>query len=393
MSGTNDGSSFPPPPPGSGLPPVGAPAGPGLTPEPKASWWKRKLWKLPVWGWIVIVLVVAAAAGSGGGKSDDDAADDTQVESTDAGPTDTTSDETVAVTTEPATEATEPAVSEAPTTVEATTTEAPTTTEATVAANIRELDDGAALRLNTFADNAPAPNQFVSPDPGGRFSSADVELCAGDEPLSVNPLNFSANTATNRVIQLALGAQTLQTYELAPNACTRGIVMFSIPVEETMQDLVYSDLFTEAARIPVTAAVAPQAPLAQTEPPAAQAIGAKIDMGSAGAATVYAVTPGVAPNQFVTLPEGATLTSVDVELCATTESVSVNPLNFFGTLSDNTMLSTELGGVDGQLATIEVAPGTCVRGNVSYAVPAGLTLRWVSYAAYIGSETARWQVG
>ena len=103
------------------------------------SWWKRKVWKLPVWAWILIAMVIIGAAASSSNKDKAKDASDTTVAATaiDAASGDTGAPESAATTTDvPATASADatiptptgaPTTTVAPTTV-ATTTLAPTTT-------------------------------------------------------------------------------------------------------------------------------------------------------------------------------------------------------------------------------------------------------------------------
>jgi len=37
--------------------------------ETQVKWWKKKIWMLPTWAWILVVIVVASVAAGGGGSS------------------------------------------------------------------------------------------------------------------------------------------------------------------------------------------------------------------------------------------------------------------------------------------------------------------------------------
>lgn len=111
------------------------------------------------------------------------------------------------------------------------------------------LADGATAVVRTVTPNAPPPNQFTTPAPGNQFVAIDVQLCAGTKPLSVNPLYWLATDTTNHTTGAALGAQTLDTIELAAGQCIAGTVAFEIPSSSVLAYILYTDAgLAEVAR-------------------------------------------------------------------------------------------------------------------------------------------------
>lgn len=111
---TDQPNSFPPP-PSAELPQLPVPGLPVVSPQastagPAQPWFRRRVWKLPVWGWAIVVVILVAAGVTGGTQKDEGSA---------------RADEDVVTSASIA-----PAVTEVPTTTEraTTTTAAPTTT-------------------------------------------------------------------------------------------------------------------------------------------------------------------------------------------------------------------------------------------------------------------------
>lgn len=73
------------------------------------GWWKRRLWKLPVWAWIAVVVVIVGAAAAGGNPP-------ANTNDRSAGDPATAPSPTVAVATTTAAVATDPATTAAPVT-------------------------------------------------------------------------------------------------------------------------------------------------------------------------------------------------------------------------------------------------------------------------------------
>jgi hypothetical protein len=109
--------------------------------DPPTPWWKRKLWKLPTWAWIVVAVFVVGSIASAGGSDPEDADDAVDVTSPSTSDTEVTAAEvaevgladTIPVPATPPSEptATTPATTQPPATDPPTTTVAPTTTTTT----------------------------------------------------------------------------------------------------------------------------------------------------------------------------------------------------------------------------------------------------------------------
>lgn len=137
------GRDLPPP-----LPPP-PPAAPAVAPVPRQSsprWWARRLWKLPVWAWLIIVVLALGALTNAGKKKEQAASSTTVVPAATSAPTSTSSSVSAATSQVAASSVT----SAAPTpTTPVTTTEAVTTT--TVAPTTTQPPTTTTLAPQTFA--------------------------------------------------------------------------------------------------------------------------------------------------------------------------------------------------------------------------------------------------
>jgi hypothetical protein len=97
--------------------------------------------------------------------------------------------------------------------------------------------------------DAPPANEFATPPAGTTFTRLDVEVCAGDEPIAVNPLYWFGVLDDNTVLEAHLGGQTLQTLELAADQCERGTVEVAVPDGREVVDVLFTEpTVVEAAR-------------------------------------------------------------------------------------------------------------------------------------------------
>lgn len=264
--------------------------------------------------------------------------------------------------------------------------------EATVG-EIIEGGGGQRSRVNAVTPNAPALNEFTSPDPGTTFTRLDVEQCAGSEQLATNPLYWSAQLDDRTMAEATLGAQGFETITLAPGGCQRGTVDVSVPQGRSVTAVVLTDAtFSETGRWQVGASSGPPTAeaLQPDEPPESAPVGEQVE-AVGGRAIVHGVAPGAAPtNEFTTPDPGSSFTRLDVEVCAGDQSTPVNPLYWFGVLDDNTIASAELGAQT--LQTLELAPNQCQRGTVDVVVPDGRRVVAVLFTDAGVQEAGRWSV-
>jgi len=153
---------------------------------------------------------------------------------------------------------------------------------------------------------------------------------------------------------------------------------------------------TAASPVPTTAAAATTPPT----PPAPTTVAlVTTDAGVIGDTLVlddgsYGRLNGFVPNvepvpDDVELQPGFVLAAADVEICAGAEGHTVNPEAWGLVLVDETVLVTPGRPYD-LVAFYDLAPGTCVRGDVTYVVPQGAAAGAVFFDD-LGS-TAIWSV-
>ncbi len=114
------------------------------------------------------------------------------------------------------------------------------------------------------------------------------------------------------------------------------------------------------------------------------------DMGNDHVGRVNAITADVsALNEFVTVPAGMTITRADIEVCAGSRELNVNPLYWNAQDTENRSLDVLLGGQ--QWPTITLAAGGCVSGTIDFQVPEGASVGSVFITGAAFQEQARWQ--
>lgn len=382
--------SAPPPPP-----PDGA-YGAGPTNNSKKAWWKR-WWAIA--GAVLLVIVALAAVF---GDSDDDDAEITSTEPTTADTEpgtaspadDEESPDTTAPETAPSDDDEEPSDNTAPGTAPSATDPAttPPTTESPAATPVIgttvTFGDGGLARVNAVTPNAPARSQFVTADPGFSFTEIDVEVCAGTDGWSLNPLYWTGFLEDNTEAGPVLGGQDLQTTGLAPGGCARGSVALEVPDGSAVTDIVLlGTMFNERARWATERTEPVDGPLVPTSPPTAVSLGEAMSTGNGATATVRSVTAGVPAPQFVTVDEGRQLIELEVEQCAGEAPLSVNPLYWLLTTQDNYIAGVELGAQT--LPTMEVAAGQCVAGTVVMNVPVDSTAAFAQLVGPLFDEVGR----
>lgn len=283
--------------------------------------------------------------------------------------------------------------------LDATTSTAPpdTTTTPTVSARpvtgtAVDLPDGSRARLNSVTPDAEPLNTFFAPDPGFTFTRLDVELCAGPSGLSTNPLYWIGFLEDNSVADVSLGGGDFQTVTLAPGGCNRGLIDLELPEGHTVVAVVLTGgLFSEIARWDTTDSVPTGAPLDSGLEVQSEALGTSAALTGGATAVVKSVVPNADPlNDFFGPDTGRQFVRIEVELCAGSEALSVNPLYWLAVAEDNRMGSASLGG--GTLPALSISPGNCVAGSVEIDLPADTLPAYILFTQAISDEVARWRV-
>lgn len=94
-------------------------------------------------------------------------------------------------------------------------------------------------------------------------------------------------------------------------------------------------------------------------------------------------------DDFFEPDDGNTITAVEVEACAGPDGFASNSFYWSAYLPDDTAAESFLFA--DQLAAVELAPGGCIRGTVTYEMPAGATVASVVLTNSLFSEIARWR--
>lgn len=102
-----------------------------------------------------------------------------------------------------------------------------------------ETTRGNFFTLHAYEQPVPSRNEFLQPDPGNEFASADVEFCRGaptdenDFFTSVGPEGFELQMGDNTRRSFGVGIRepTLDSTEVpSVGDCVRGWVTYEVPV-------------------------------------------------------------------------------------------------------------------------------------------------------------------
>ena len=251
----------------------------------------------------------------------------------------------------------------------ATTAEstAPETTEPTANPGIGDtimFADGGSARVNAITPNAPPRRELFPPDPGFTFTEADVEQCVGSDSMSINPLYWKAFLTDNTEAEVAILSNDLQTFDMAPGACSRGWVAFSVPDGGTIGDVVLtSELFSEIGRWTTETTVPVTAPLTSETGVAAAALGETVELDGGGTAVVRSITPNAPADERV--PPARTGPAVRRRRRRGVRRIGV-AVGQPSVLADDRAGQLHRWGLlgGGTLPTLDVAAGQCVAGVV-----------------------------
>jgi hypothetical protein len=342
----------------------------------------------------VLVLALVGTIAAVAATSDDDSA--TGAPATAPGSSAAPSPATAPATAAPETSAT-PETSEmsqsTATTPESTTPETSAPAGDAGIGDSIALDDGGSARVVSLTPDAPPRRELFPPDPGFTYTEAEVEQCAGSERLSINPLYWKAFLTDNTEAEVSILSNDMQTFDMAPGGCSRGWVAFSVPEGATIGDVVLTDeLFSEIGRWTAETTVPVSGPLTSSSAVETAALGETVELTGGGTAVVRSIAPDAPPtNELFPAEAGRQYVDVDVELCAGSEALSVNPLYWLLTAEDNYTGGASLGG--GTLPTIDVAAGECAAGIVQFDMLDESVPAYVVYTGTLFEELARWSAG
>ena len=263
----------------------------------------------------------------------------------------------------------------------------------TVIGDTVTLDDGSIVRVDSVTPDAPPLSEIFPPDPGTSYTRVAVELCAGSDGLSVNPLYFQGFLDDNMSADTSILSHDLASVDLRPGGCSAGTVDLVVPDGRILGSVVMTGAaFDEVARWSTAASNPVGAPLTPVLQPESAALGETVTLDDGATAVVQAVTPNAPPrNDFYAPEPGRQFVDAAVQICAGSAPYSVNPLYWFATMADHFTAGADVIASD--LTTIDVAPGQCVAGIVTFEVPATATPAYVLLSGPLFDEIGRWRVG
>jgi hypothetical protein len=246
------------------------------------------------------------------------------------------------------------------------------------------------VRLNSVTPNSPPTDEFFTPDPGTTLTRLDVEGCAGTEGLYMNSIYWIGFLEDNTSVDPYILSGDLPSLTVAPGACLRGTIDLEVPDGHTVSSVVMrGSLFDEVARWSTASTNAPQSPLTAGNPITANGLAETVTLSSGATAVVRSVTPGAPPlDDFFQPAAGRQLVRVDVELCAGSSPLNVNPIWWFAAAADNRMGSYTFAST---LPSIDIAAGECAAGLVEIDMPADAIVSTIVLSDNTFTETARWR--
>jgi hypothetical protein len=103
---------------------------------------------------------------------------------------------------------------------------------------------------------------------------------------------------------------------------------------------------------------------------------------------VNLITPNVPVDEFFAPEAPATVTAVEIEACAGPEGFGFNTFSWTAFQPDNTTLENFFFGDDVQ--SVQLAPGGCARGTVTFVVPGGGSIAQMVLTGSTFQEVGRW---
>lgn len=222
------------------------------------------------------------------------------------------------------------------------------------------------------------PGMFYTPESGKKLVAVEiiVGVSSGD-PLSVNPLGTELLDSEGFSYQAELGGvdNQLATVDISTGEKVKGWVAFSIPEEATPSSIKYSiELFGDT-EIKANLEQPPEGHEANTSALSIVPPEPDLKLGDTYEQFGYSLTAmGIedpaTPGMIYDPRTGHKLVAVDIIVSNESgESHTVNPLNSVLVDSNGYVYTTELGGRDDQIATLDISSGEKVRGWVSFTIP------------------------
>jgi hypothetical protein len=249
--------------------------------------------------------------------------------------------------------------------------------------------DGAGFGLAAASVQDPAvPGMFYDAQPGTRLVAVEVVVAnTSAEVQTVNPLSAALVDADGFVVtsELASVDDQLATVALLPGQKVRGMVGFTLPENAVPVALKWTPNMFSGSSISASLAPPPDgytadnAAIAIPAPAIETPLGQEAQDFGVGLTAVTLEDPAT-PGMFYDVQPGTRLVAVEIVVSnAGAETVSVNPLYTSLVDADGFVYEAELAARDGQIDTMDLAPGERVRGWVAFTIPEGAQpagIRW-----------------
>ena len=255
------------------------------------------------------------------------------------------------------------------------------------------LEGGVLARVTTVLPDAPPLDDFFGPDEGYSLTRVVVEMCAGSEMLTVNPLYWTAFDDQDVEVASSIFDEDLVAVDVAPGGCVSGSISFEVRDGTTLASVVLTDqVLVEIARWDATSPATVDGPLQPSVSPTALGPDEVATIENGGTAELVSLVMDVPRDDaFGDLPEGWFVAELSVRMCAGSETLMVNPEYWFLVTTDNYMAGSSMNS--GSLGFLNIAPGECAAGTMTMDLPPGSEEAYIVLTDVIYEEMARWSVG
>jgi len=242
------------------------------------------------------------------------------------------------------------------------------------------------ITADAVADPA-TPGLLYSAVAGKKLVAIEVVISnVSGDVLNVNPLNAALLDSDNFVYQPDTGVvdNELSAVSLDPGEQVMGWIAFQIPTKSTAAILKYSFdvLETQIVKVnlakapvghqPITVSIVPKVP--------ASKVGDVITQ-SGYSISISDIKDPATPGLLYTAKKGYRLVAVEVTFSNVSgaDELLVNPLSAYVVDSNGFVYNAELGGVDDEISSANLATGEKAQGWISFTVPKDAKLSYLKY--------------
>ena len=254
--------------------------------------------------------------------------------------------------------------------------------------------DGTVVRLNSVTPDAPPVQDLFPLEDGFSLTRLDYEACAGPNGFaSLNPIYWTGSLDDGTSAEVFLFSFDIIILQLAPGGCVLGQVDIKVPSGRSVVTVGIRDTaFLAELHWSTTSSVPVTGPLASADAVAATPVGEPVTLANDATVTVRSITPNSEPlDPFFPADEGRQLVRIDVEVCAGSVNVAVEPQNFFVVTTDSQIGRASYFG--STLEATDLAAGQCASGMIDLIAPADAAPSDVVLSNELTVEVARWRVG